>query len=878
MKKLGLHEIRSEFLKFFKEKSHTIIPSASLVPKDDKSLLLIGAGMAPLKKYFTGEAIPESSRMANCQRCIRTGDLENVGITDRHGTFFEMLGNFSFGDYFKEEAIEWAWEFLTEILELPKSDLWVTVYKDDDEAAKIWHEKIGIDKDRIVRLGKEDNFWELEVGPSGPSSEIYVDRGPNVGCGESTCQPGCECDRYLEIWNLVFTQFDKDSQGNYNPLPNPNIDTGMGLERVAAYIEGVGSIFEIEAIRDILNKVEELSKKKYGEDERDDISIRIITDHVRAMTFLVSDKVVPSNEGRGYVLRRIIRRAARHGKLLGINGSFLGTIIDEVINSWKVQYKELEKNKDYIKNIIKIEEQRFQETIDQGLEILDSYIKSMAEEGINKLDGLRAFKLYDTYGFPLDLTKEILEEKKFFVDEKGFEDYMEEQRQMARAARNNDDSGWMTEDDVKIYKDLSTKFKGYSDDSLESKVIGLFKNNEEIEKIKDNQKGLLIVAETPFYSEGGGQVGDKGEILGPNGRAKVIDTQATKKGHILHVIELIDGNIEVGDIVELKIDYNRRDFIKKNHTATHLLHQALKDILGESVNQAGSIVEEDRLRFDFSYPNKISKDNIGKIEKLVNKKIFENLKVDTVLTNISEAKDMGAIGLFEDKYSDEVRVLKIADYSIELCGGTHVKNTSEIGIFKILSETGVSAGIRRIEAITSKAVYEYLNSLEDKINYVEKAVKTDRNNLETKLDSILEDLSSSKKEIDTLTSKLAASATGDLIDKKEDIKGIDVIISKIDNIDMKGLRNLGDELKNKLGTGLVVLAGTKDSKLYFLVTASEDLIKKGIHSGKLIREIASVTGGSGGGRPDMAQAGGKDISKIDEALNKAKDLIENQLK
>ncbi len=878
MKKLGLHEIRREFLDFFEEKSHLIIPSYSLVPQKDKSLLLIGAGMAPLKKFFTGEAKPKENRMASCQKCIRTGDIENVGITARHGTFFEMLGNFSFGDYFKEEAIEWAWEFLVGHLELDPEHIWVTVYKDDDEAEKIWNEKIGVPMERIVRLGKEDNFWELEVGPSGPCSEIYVDRGEGSGCGEATCKPGCDCDRFLEIWNLVFTQFDKDTEGNYNPLPNPNIDTGMGLERIAAYMEGVESIFEIEAIRDILNKIEEISGIDYGRDQKVDISMRIITDHARAMTFLVSDKVIPSNEGRGYVLRRLIRRAARHGKLLGIETAFLGQVVEEVINSWSVQYKELAENKEEIKRIIKNEEKKFQETIDQGLEILEDYIGQIKADGKKLLDGERAFKLYDTYGFPLDLTKEILIENKLEVDEAGFNDNMEKQRQMARAARNTSEAGWVSGEDIKVYKDLKTSFEGYSSLESDSQILGIFKDGKSLEALEEGETAVVIVENSPFYAESGGQVGDSGEMITEDARLLVMDTQKTKKNHRLHIVKLESGSLGLGDRVKLGVDSLRRNLIMRNHTATHLLHRALKDVLGEGVNQAGSVVEDARLRFDFTHAEAIRPEDLDRIEEIVNARIFEALETNIIETSMDEASSLGAVGLFEDKYGDQVRVLSIGDYSVELCGGTHVRNTSEIGIFKIISESGISSGVRRIEAVTSRGAYEYLRSLDDYLDDLAGLMKSNRSNLRDRSKSLMEEVHSMNKELDGLRNKLAASASSDLINKKEIVEGIPFISAKIDNMDMKGLRDLGDELKNKLGSGLVVLAGLKDAKLFFVVTATKDIVAKGIHSGNIIREVAKVTGGSGGGRPDMAQAGGKDISKLDEALELSRQLVKEQLK
>ncbi|MCK9443013.1 MAG: alanine--tRNA ligase [Tissierellaceae bacterium] len=877
MKKMGLHELRKEFLEFFKEKEHLTAPSFSLVPKNDKSLLLVGAGMAPLKKYFTGELTPPNKRMATCQKCIRTGDIENVGKTARHATFFEMLGNFSFGDYFKKEATAWAWEFLTKNLEINEDDLWVTVYLEDDEAHEIWENEVGVPVERIVRLGKEDNFWELEVGPSGPCSEIYVDRGEEYGCGSPTCQPGCDCDRFIEVWNLVFTQFDKDEKGVYHPLPNPNIDTGMGLERLTAIMEGANTIFDIEAIREILNKVEELSGVTYGKDEDKDISIRVITDHVRAMTFLVSDGVLPSNEGRGYVLRRLIRRAARHGKLLGIETTFLSEVADVVINSWKVEYHELKEREDKIKKIIKAEEDKFQETIHQGITILEGYIDKMSNEKQNILEGEKAFKLYDTYGFPLDLTKEILLERSLMVDEDGFNTHMLAQKLRARKARDEGESGWTAGNGEDLFKDLNTVFRGYEKDNLVTEIIGLFANQEKVNELKAEEEGFILLKESPFYGEAGGQVGDTGIIESSEFKAEVLDTKHSKGDHLIHIVKILDGVAKVGDKVVASIDDNRRNSIRRNHSATHLLHRALKDVLGEHVNQAGSVVMPNRLRFDFTHFEAVTEAEIKEIERIVNNKILDALNVQTVETSLEEAQDLGVVGLFEEKYKDRVRVLSMGDYSKELCGGTHVFNTSNIGLFKIISESSIAAGVRRIEGITGQSVYEYINNLEESMEELSNVFKTGKDNLLDRAKILVEDLRDRDKEIEVLKSKMAISIADEIISSKVDIDGVSLITYKVENMDMNSLRNLGDKVKDKLGSGVVVLASIDGHKLSFVAMATKDLMNKGIHAGNIIREVAKATGGGGGGRPDMAQAGGKDINKVDEALSIVADILKKQI-
>lgn len=871
MKHLGLHDIRTEFLKFFESKGHFILPSFSLIPKNDKSLLLIGAGMAPMKKFFTGEEVPPAKRVTTCQKCIRTGDIDNVGLTDRHATFFEMLGNFSFGDYFKHEVIPWAWEFLTVNLEIPKEDLWVTVYKDDDEAFNIWKDVIGIPEEKIIRLGKEDNFWELEVGPSGPCSEIYVDRGLEYGSEDE--RPGGEGDRFIEVWNLVFTQFDKDEEGNYNPLSHPNIDTGMGLERIATVLQKTDNIFEIDAIKDIIGEISKLSGKKYGEDKKSDISFRVITDHIRAMTFMISDTIVPSNEGRGYVLRRLIRRAARHGRKLGIKRAFLFEIADMVIDSWGDQYKELKENRESIKEIIRREEEKFLETIDGGLVRLNSNIEEMKANGEKLLDGKKAFKLYDTYGFPIDLTEEILKEEGLDVDMAGFKREMDDQKTRAREARDDKNVGWANQDNKHLFEGLSNEFLGYEKNECHGNIIRIISDDDEIvESINEGEKGIVILDKTTFYGESGGQVGDTGEIISDKFKLKVTDTKKTKDGLHLHFVEVEEGKLEKAPVKAL-IDVKRRNNIRRNHSVTHLLHRALKDVLGNHVNQAGSLVMPDKMRFDFSHFEAMSKEEIDKVEKIVNEKIFEALPVETKVTNLEEAKEMGAIGLFEDKYHGEVRVLSMGDYSRELCGGTHVSNTSEISMFKILSESGISNGIRRIESITGPAVLKYLNELKDEQEDIAKELKSNREEILQKIKLNIKSLKEANKEIEKLEHDMAKDQISGLLDSVKNKNGINYVIKKFDGVDVNTLRDLADEVRNKVGSVVVLFATVNDGKLNFICAVSKDLVEKKIAAGKLIKEIAKVAGGGGGGRPDMATAGGKDIAKVEEALNKLSDLL-----
>ncbi|MCT4688342.1 alanine--tRNA ligase [Vallitalea sp.] len=879
MKKYGLNELRKMYLEFFESKNHLKMNSFPLVPKNDKSLLLINAGMTPLKPYFTGQEVPPSKRVTTCQKCIRTGDIENVGKTQRHGTFFEMLGNFSFGDYFKEEAIEWAWEFVTKVLELPEDKLYVSIYLEDDEAEKIWHEKIGLPKDRIIRLGKEDNFWEHGTGPCGPCSEIHYDRGVEHGCGSPDCKVGCDCDRFMEFWNLVFTQFEKTEDGQYVPLDFPNIDTGMGLERLALLMQEVDSIFDIDTIQALLQKVCDMANVKYKEDPQNDISIRLITDHIRSVSFMISDGILPSNEGRGYVLRRLLRRAARHGKLLGIEGKFLAKLCETVIEVSKEAYPELEEKKDYITKIITVEEDRFNETIDQGLGILKTYIDELEKEGNKKLSGEKTFKLYDTYGFPIDLTKEILEESSLLVDEDGFNEEMDKQKTRAREARA--ESNYMGAEETvynKLDASLESKFVGYDNIKYSSMVKVLTDEKEIINVLKEGTKGTIFVEETPFYATSGGQMADIGYITTETGKFEVEDVVKLMGNKIGHVGVVVEGTIEVNQEAKLIVDEINRRATAKNHSATHLLQKALRNVLGNHVEQAGSHVTHDKLRFDFTHFQPLTDDEIRRVEEEVNLKIMEGLNIVTKEMSIEEAKKLGAMALFGEKYGSTVRVVNMDDYSVELCGGTHISNTSEAGTFKIVSETGVAAGVRRIEALTSNNAINYYKNLESLIKDFSKLLKAEPSMLIKKTEQLMEDNKKVKQENEKLKAKLSKGAADDLLNNVVDIDGVKLLAANIEDQDMNGLRNLGDSLKQKLGEGVIVLTTSKGSKVNLVVMATEEATKKGAHAGNLIREVAGVVGGGGGGRPNMAQAGGKNPEKIEEALEKAKDVLKTQIK
>ena len=879
MKEYGVNELRRMFLDFFESKGHLKMKSFSLVPHNDKSLLLINSGMAPLKPYFTGAEIPPRRRVTTCQKCIRTGDIENVGKTARHGTFFEMLGNFSFGDYFKDEAIHWSWEFLTEVIGLDPNRLYPSVYLEDDEAFNIWNKEIGIPADRIFKFGKEDNFWEHGAGPCGPCSEIYYDRGEKYGCGKPGCTVGCDCDRYMEIWNNVFTQFDNDGNNNYTELAQKNIDTGMGLERLASVVQDVDSIFDVDTVRALRDKVCEMAHCKYHESDEKDVSIRLITDHIRSATFMISDGIMPTNEGRGYVLRRLIRRAARHGRLLGIEGKFLAKLSETVIEGSKDGYPELEEKRDFIVKVLSQEEDKFNKTIDQGLSILAQMEEDMKAAGTQTLSGADAFKLYDTYGFPLDLTKEILEEKGYGIDEDGFKACMEEQRTKARTAREV--TNYMGAD-ATVYDEIdaavTSEFVGYDHLTAQSKVTVLTTDTDIVEALTDGQMGTIFVEKTPFYATMGGQEGDKGEITFGDAVFQVEDTIKLLGGKIGHVGRMTKGMIKTGDVVTLSVHAADRADTCKNHSATHLLQKALKTVLGSHVEQKGSLVTPDRLRFDFAHFQPMTAEEIAEVEALVNKEIRAALPVTTDVMNIEEAKKSGAMALFDEKYSENVRVVSMGDFSKELCGGTHVANTSEILAFKILSESGIAAGVRRIEALTGDAVFAYYKEQEAQLANVAKLLKTKPEAVSEKIEHLYAEIKALQSENEALKSKAAKDALGDVMNQVQEINGVKLLAARVDDVDMNGLRDLGDQLKEKLGDGVVVLASVKDGKVSLMATATEEAQKKGAHAGNLIKAIAAIVGGGGGGRPGMAQAGGKNPAAVDDAIKEAAKVVESQIK
>ncbi|HJC74417.1 MAG TPA: alanine--tRNA ligase [Candidatus Mediterraneibacter faecavium] len=878
MQPYGVNELRKMFLKFFESKGHLAMKSFSLVPHNDKSLLLINSGMAPLKPYFTGQEIPPRRRVTTCQKCIRTGDIENVGKTARHGTFFEMLGNFSFGDYFKTEAIHWTWEFLTEVVGLDPDRLYPSVYVDDDEAFEIWNKEIGIPADRIFKFGKEDNFWEHGSGPCGPCSEVYYDRGEKYGCGKPDCTVGCDCDRYMEIWNDVFTQFDNDGEGHYSELEQKNIDTGMGLERLASVVQDVDSIFDVDTIKALRDHVCRLAGKEYGKEYKDDVSIRVITDHIRSVTFMISDGIMPSNEGRGYVLRRLLRRACRHGRLLGIHKGFLPELAESVIAGSKDGYPELEEKREFILKVISKEEEQFNKTIDQGLGILSDMIADMEAKGEKTLNGEAAFRLYDTYGFPLDLTKEILEEKELDVDEEGFHACMEVQRKKARDAREV--TNYMGAD-VTVYESIdpgvTSTFVGYDNLTYGSDVTVLTTEDEIVEALSEGQKGTIFVQETPFYATSGGQEADTGYIRTAEGEFRVEDTVKLLGGKIGHIGVMTKGMIKNGDKVTLEVDAKKRALSARNHSATHLLQKALRTVLGTHVEQAGSSVNEDRLRFDFTHFSAMTAEELKKVEDIVNEQISKGLDVIVKNMPIEEAKKTGAQALFGEKYGDIVRVVNMGGFSIEFCGGTHVKNTSEIMAFKIISETGVAAGVRRIEALTSDGLMKYYAQIEETLKNAAHLVKATPENLADKITHLMAENKALHGEVESLKSKMAQEAAGDVMDQVKDVKGVKLLAAQLDGIDMNGLRDLGDQLKAKLGDGVVVLASANDGKVSLMVTATDGAMKQGAHAGNLVKAIAGYVGGGGGGRPNMAQAGGKDPAGIPDALAKAAEVLESQI-
>ena len=879
MKKYGVNELRRMFLEFFESKGHLAMKSFSLVPHNDKSLLLINSGMAPLKPYFTGAEIPPRRRVTTCQKCIRTGDIENVGKTARHGTFFEMLGNFSFGDYFKTEAISWTWEFLTEVVGLDADRLYPSIYEEDEEAFEIWNKKIGIAPERIFRFGKGDNFWEHGSGPCGPCSEVYYDRGEKYGCGSLDCTVGCECDRYMEVWNNVFTQFNNDGNGNYTELEQKNIDTGMGLERLALFVQDVDSIFDVDTIEALRNKVCEYAHVTYKENEEKDVSIRLITDHIRSATFMISDGIMPTNEGRGYVLRRLIRRAARHGRLLGIQGGFLSGLSETVIAGSKDGYPELEEKKEFILKVLAQEEEKFNKTIDQGLSILAGMEADMEKAGKKELDGKDAFILYDTYGFPLDLTKEILEEKGYSIDESGFKAAMEEQRKKARSARAT--TNYMGKD-ATVYDEIdvsvTTEFVGYDRLSHESKITVLTTEKEITEALSDGDKGTVLVEQTPFYATMGGQEGDTGVIRTTEGEFRVESTIKLMGGKVGHVGYMTKGMLKAGDTAVLEVNAAGRNATCKNHSATHLLQKALKTVLGSHVEQKGSLVTPNRLRFDFAHFAPMTQEEIAKAEELVNREIQASLPVVTEIMNVEDAKKSGAMALFGEKYEDEVRVVSMGDFSRELCGGTHVANTGTITVFKIVSESGIAAGVRRIEALTGDGVFVYYKEAEQKLAQAAALLKTTPNELADKISHLQAELKAAQSENESLKSKLAQDALGDVMNQVQEVKGVKLLAASLEDVDMNGLRDLGDQLKEKLGEGVVVLASAKGGKVSLLAMATDAAQKAGAHAGNLIKGMAAIVGGGGGGRPNMAQAGGKNPEKIGEALEAAAEILMGQIK
>ena len=879
MQKYGVNELRRMFLEFFESKGHLAMKSFSLVPHNDNSLLLINSGMAPLKPYFTGQEIPPRKRVCTCQKCIRTGDIENIGKTARHGTFFEMLGNFSFGDYFKHEAIAWSWEFLTEVVGLSPDRLYPSVYLDDDEAFDIWNKEIGIPAERIFRFGKEDNFWEHGSGPCGPCSEIYYDRGEKYGCGKPDCTVGCDCDRYIEVWNNVFSQFDNDGHGHYSELKQKNIDTGMGLERLAVVVQDVDSLFTVDTNKALLDRVCELAHAEYQKDHETDVSLRIVTDHIKSCTFMISDGIMPSNEGRGYVLRRLLRRAARHGRKLGIEGEFLANLSDTVIALSKDGYPELEEKKAMIFKVLSEEEDKFNKTIDQGLSILSDMEEKMAAAGEKTLSGADAFKLYDTYGFPVDLTKEILEEKGLDVDEDGFAAAMKEQKEKARKARKA--TNYMGAD-VTVYQSIdpaiTTTFVGYDRLVHDSRITVLTTEDEIVEALTDGQKGTILVEETPFYGTMGGQQGDTGLIVSGNGEFRVEDTIHLQGGKVGHVGVMVKGMLQNGETVTLKVCESARRATEKNHSATHLLHKALRTVLGTHVEQAGSYVGPERLRFDFTHFSAMTAEEIKKVEDMVNEEIWASLPVVTQEMSLDDAKKTGAMALFGEKYGEVVRVVKMGDFSTELCGGTHVANTSSIQAFKILSEAGIAAGVRRIEALTSDGLMKYYQETEEELHQAARIAKTTPAGLTGKIESLLEEIKALHAENEKLKSKLANEAVGDVMDQVQEIKGVKFLGIKVADVDMNGLRNLGDQMKEKLGDGVIVIASVADGKVNLMATATDSAVKAGAHAGNLIKAIAGLVGGGGGGRPSMAQAGGKNPAGVEAALAEAAKVVAEQIK
>ena len=878
MDKLGVNEIRERFLSFFESKGHLRLPSFPLIPQNDNSLLLINAGMAPLKPYFTGKEIPPRKRVTTCQKCIRTPDIERVGKTARHGTFFEMLGNFSFGDYFKHEATSWAWEFVTKDLKFPEDKLYVTIYEDDDEAFDIWTKEVGVDPSHISRMGKEDNFWEIGTGPCGPCSEIYYDRGEKYGCGKPDCKVGCECDRFVEFWNLVFTQFDKDDNGVYNRLAHPNIDTGMGLERMAVIMQDVDNLFEIDTVRNIMLEISRVAGVEYGKDAKSDVSLRVITDHIRSTTFMVCDGVCPSNEGRGYVLRRLLRRAARHGRLLGIKGTFLYNIADTVIRESENAYPQLAEKRDYIKRVIKIEEERFSETIDSGLSILEGKIAELEKNGEKLLGGEDAFRLYDTYGFPIDLTVEILEEKGLEADIEGFNAQMQQQKERSREGRKvGEEAAWSEDIYQTLSKDIKTEFVGYDNKECTATVSVIVKDGELADSVSDGEDAVVILDKTVIYGESGGQMGDRGTLCGSGFKMTVTDSKKLGDGKILHHVTVDEGAASVGDSVTVTYDVKKREATARNHSATHLLQKALREVLGSHIEQAGSMVDENRLRFDFSHFQAVTPEQLADVERRVNAAILAAYPIEIKQMPVDEAKKLGAMALFGEKYGDTVRVVNMGGYSIELCGGCHLKNTSEAGLCKIVSEGGVAAGVRRIEAVTGEGVLKYIEEKNAIIADSAAALKTTEGELVHRCENVMEEIREQQRRIDVISEKIAHASANNVMAGVKHIGGLEVFITQMDGSTVDAMRKLGDAIKEKTQLCVCVFAALTDGKITFMATAGKDAVKKGVHCGKIIKEITAIAGGSGGGKPDSAQGGGKNADKIDNALAAVDEIIAAQI-
>lgn len=874
MKNMTGNEIREAFLNFFAERGHLIQPSASLIPQDDPTLLLIGAGMAPFKPFFTGKMKPPSPRITTCQKCVRTGDIENVGRTARHHTFFEMLGNFSFGDYFKKEVIPWSWEFLTEVLEIPADKLWITIYTDDDEAFDIWHNVVGVPAERIIRL--EENFWEIGSGPCGPCSEIHVDLGEERGCGKPDCAVGCDCDRYLEIWNLVFTQYNQNDDGTYTPLKNKNIDTGAGLERLASVLQQKKSNFETDLIFPIIEYAASVANKKFGVDSKTDISLKVIADHARSLSVMISDGVLPSNEGKGYVLRRILRRAVRHGRLIGINSLFLADAVDIVIKIFEGVYPEMAEKRDYIKKVVEMEETRFMQTLQQGTEILNEEIASLREAGEKVLSGASAFKLYDTFGFPWELTAEILEENSMAMDKDGFDKAMMEQKERARCARADKECLPV------VYN--TTAFEAekllVNEDAKEGKVVLLYEqqNPQPVQTVTDGECVAVILDVTPFHAEGGGQLGDTGRLVAPSGVVEVTNTKKLPNGSTILIGHVTEGVINSGEQVITDVNRQRKNDIARNHTATHLMHAALKEVLGTHVNQAGSYVGPDRLRFDFSHFSQVTEEELKKVEAIVNERILDSLDVDITETEISKAKAMGAMALFGEKYGDVVRVVNVPGFSMELCGGVHVKNTALIGMFKIISESSSGAGVRRIEAVTGHGALAFVNETETLVRNVAQGLKCRTNDILGRIESLQAELKNAEQKANELADRIASSQLDEIESKVKNFKGVNALVQAVNVDDIDALRSLGDKMRDKVG-GVVVLANiASEDKINILAMATKDATKAGIHCGNIVKEVAKITGGNGGGRPDMAQAGGRDVNKLHDALDAAWNIIAGQVK